>query len=92
VKLVPHFLTCCVYAGDYADLMSSRHSELFTAELQWILLLATFVKKNFHTSDLLARASITNEQTLSTSNSNITSDDTYVTNIPLDSDDGPFLT
>jgi len=56
--------------------------------LQRILLLATFVKK----IPYFGRAAIANEQMLSTSNSNITSDDTYVTNIPLDSDVGPFLT
>jgi len=27
VKLLLHFSTCCVYAGDYADLMSGHTSQ-----------------------------------------------------------------
>ena len=68
------------------------YSLLLTAEVAADFVTRHFCKKKFHTSDLFTRAVIANEQTLTTSNSNITSDDTYATIIPFGSDVGPFLT
>ena len=74
VKLVLHFWLAVF--TQVTMQMSGRHSQLFTAEVAADFVTRHFCKKKFHTSDLFARAAIANEQTLTTSNSNITSDDT----------------